>query len=437
MAAKTGNVFKAGQELQKIIGKGLWLFPLLRQYYPSLVYLFFNENDMKNKSLKQKFLPIEATTTEDGKSMLWYDYNMFDVEYDSVADIASTSAINLQTLTGDADITSEWFEAGDQILLVRKEWTTRGDNVKLKITSISGTDNEVLNVSGWPVVIDKGDRIIRLYYTQAEEAEIERGASTYAYKEYKSLFQNFGRVLSFTKTDLNKHYFFEKDAKNYVVQKIGVNINILLQEFINAIWFGSNTVVSTPQGPRPEMLGIDTAIKEVYITDKSVIVDFAGLTDDDDKIELLTDAIESTFATGAIPANEKVSVACNQRWITKMSRMKHGDIVYNDKFDGVEFKLFTIKNAFGNNIEFFHEPRLDRTNKNAVAYILPRSLMALKFREFQNLDENQNFVKAKWEVNVVRRIENIHDKARFDCFFEAATVLGGLSTSVYKKLINL
>jgi hypothetical protein len=63
--------------------------------------------------------------------------------------------------------------------------------------------------------------------------------------------------------------------------------------------------------------------------------------------------------------------------------------------------------------------------------------MALKFREFQNLDENQNFVKAKWEVNVVRRIENIHDKARFDCFFEAATVLGGLSTSVYKKLINL
>jgi hypothetical protein len=107
MTAKTGNVFKAGQELQKIIGKGLWLFPLLRQYYPSLVYLFFNENDMKNKSLKQKFLPIEATTTEDGKSMLWYDYNMFDVEYDSVADIASTSAINLQTFTGDADITSE------------------------------------------------------------------------------------------------------------------------------------------------------------------------------------------------------------------------------------------------------------------------------------------------------------------------------------------
>jgi len=47
----------------------------------------------------------------------------------------------------------------------------------------------------------------------------------------------------------------------------------------------------------------------------------------------------------------------------------------------------------------------------------------MKFRDNQNLDDKANITKAKAEISFIRKINNIHDKAQFDMFFEAATVL--------------
>ena len=88
--------------------------------------------------------------------------------------------------------------------------------------------------------LDVGDKVIRVYYVQTEEFEITRGASKYKYVEFKSYFQNFGRTVTFTKTDLNKTYLIEKDAKTYVASIFGFNMSILLQEFGKAIWLGQN-----------------------------------------------------------------------------------------------------------------------------------------------------------------------------------------------------
>jgi hypothetical protein len=52
--------------------------------------MLFDFNNMKNKSLKTKFLPMEGTITTDGKSLTWYEYSMFDVE----TPVLTTAATN-------------------------------------------------------------------------------------------------------------------------------------------------------------------------------------------------------------------------------------------------------------------------------------------------------------------------------------------------------
>jgi hypothetical protein len=70
--------------------------------------------------------------------------------------------------------------------------------------------------------------------------------------------------------------------------------------------------------------------------------------------------------------------------------------------------------------------------------MLPKSLMTLKFRQNQVLvDERGTIEAAKWEITVKRKIDNIPDVSEFYMYFEAALVLGGLSSGAYLKLENL
>ena len=172
------------------------------------------------------------------------------------------------------------------------------------------------------------------------------------------------------------------------------------------------------------MLGIDTAITQQAVSDASLVTDFTGITSDDVKIEKFMDAIEAAGASGAIQAGETLSVPCNRKFLSALGRLKKDDIIYNDKITEIDFTIYKFKNMFAQ-VEFFHEPTLDKLSQDSLAYIVPRSLMSLRFRKFQNLnDEKGTMEPAKTEITVRRKINNIYDKAQFDMFFEAATVLG-------------
>lgn len=432
--AQTWTVFTAGEQVKKMVGTGLYLYPILHRYYRSLLYLFIDYNNNKNRSLKQKLLPIEGTITEDGKSLQWFDYSMFDVEHTFTAGQINNDTLDLSALV-DVAATTAGFAEDDWIMIVRKEGSAL-PNTREQVDSLTAT-NVVLKNN---VTVEVGDRIIRLYYVQPQEVEIERGQSTFNYKEFRSYFQNFARVVSFTKTELNKNYLLESDAKQYVTSIVGLNMSILLQEFNKAVWFGQNTAVgATVAGSVPEMLGIDTAIEEMAVSDASLVIDFSslGLATDDEKVEAFMDVIEASSASGAIQPWETLSVACNRKFLSKLGRLKQDDVVYNEKITEIDFEIFKFKNMFGQ-VEFFHEPMLDRVHQWTLAYILPRSLMSMRFRQHQNLnDVNGGMIAAKSEITVIQKINNIHDKAQFDMFFEAATVLGGLSSGAYRKIINL
>lgn len=430
--SETWTTYKVGWQLQKVIGTGLYLYPILMTYYKSFIYMFLDYNKKWDKSIKTKLLPIEGTITEDGKSLTWYDYSMFDVEHTSVADIASTDTLVLTTLTWDVNETTVWFEAGDQIMIVRKEGSTLA-NERRTINSTTNV-NLVLNSV---VAIEIWDKVIRLYYVQPQEQEITRGQSLFNYKEFKSYFQNFGRVVSFTKTELNKQYLIEKDAKTYVSTIIGHNMSILLQEFGRAVWTGQNVAVwSTVAWSKPEMLGIDTAIVEMAAKDASLILDLKDVIDDNAKIEALFEAFDLSWASWAIQNGETLSIACNQKFLRALTRLKKDQLTYNDSITEINFKIFKFNSEFSS-VEFFHEPTLDKLYQGSLAYILPKSLMCMKFRDNQNLDDKANITKAKAEISFIRKINNIHDKAQFDMFFEAATVLWGLSSGAYRKIMNL
>ena len=424
---KTGKSYQVGQQLTKIEWSGLYIFPVLHKYFKNLLYMFFDFNNMKNKSLSNKLLPIEWTITEDGEALQWYDYNTFDVEIPAVAGVASAATLDVTVIANDVTTTTQGFAIGDQILVVRKEWSPL-PNARREITVLTNT---VITVDS-AVAIEAGDRIIRVYYVQAREAEITRGFSKYNYIEFKSYFQNFGREVTFKKTELNKTYLLEKDAKTYVSNIVGYNMQILLQEVCKAIWLGQNNNDSN----EPEMLGIDTAITEVAVKDPSVLVDFSTAPNDDEKLNIFMDAIEASGASGAILPGETLTIACNRKMLSALGRLKKDDVVYNDKIVEIDFTIYKFKNMFSA-VEFFHDPILDRISQSSLGYILPKSLMSLRFRKNQTLDENQNIVTDKPEIKVTKKITNIHDVAKFDMYFEVATVLGGLTSGAYRKLINL
>lgn len=416
----TGTVQTAGSVLNAVEGTGLYMFPILHKYYKHLTYLLFDYNKPGQKSLKSKFLPIEGTITTDGKSITWYDYSMFDIETLIAANAASSTTIAAAKTSG--------YEVGDTILVVRKAGSTL-TNEKRTIVSIVADTSITVNSA---VVVEKGDKVVRAFYVQEAQKEITRGASSWDYVEYKSFFQTFARTLAFEKSQLNRTYFFEKSAKEYISSMFGHNMNILLQEFNKALYLAGNV-----PGAKSEMLGIDTAIEKLATTDTSVKVDFSTAANDDAKVQMFMDAIEKAASSGATNSGDVITVVANRKFISKLGRLKKDDIVYNDKVVEIDYEVITFKNMFGS-VEVIWDPMLDTIAQWTVAYMLPKSLITLKFRQNQIVtDERGTLEAARWEITVKRKIDNIPDVSEFYMYFEAALVLGGLSSGAYLKLINL
>ena len=425
-ALQATTTYTAWEQVNKIVWKGLYLYHIMYKYHKNLMYMFFDYNQLGNKSLKQKFLPMESTTTTDGKTIEWYDYSMFDVEYKILA--ADTGNIWsktwLVTALGVA-FTTSWFALDDWILITKVNWTT----IRKKITEVV-PDTSIAWT--WPETLAAWDKIIRLYYVQPDFTAITRGQSNYKYTTYKSYFQTFARTVTFNKTDLNKNYLIETDAKTYVAQIFGHNMNLLLQEFNKAIWMGRNWDTSSWAY---EMLGIDTAIEQNITSGISTLVDFTWTADA--KIKQFMDAIENASASWAVPSWEVLIVPCNRKFLSALWALKKDSIVYNEKIEAIDFRIFKFENMFGQ-VEFFHEPMLDILSQTSLAYILPRSLMGLRFRSNQNLsDEKGGMIAGKPEISVEKQITNIRDVATFDMSFEAGMILWGLSTAVYTKMKNL
>lgn len=417
---RTGDTYTAGQLINAQIGTGIWMFPVLRKYYKHLQYLLFDYNKPGQKSLKTKFLPIDSTITSDGKSLTWYDYSMFDVETKITANAASSVTISMADTKG--------YEVGDTILVSRKPGSTLS-NEKRTITAV--VDNTSITVNS-AVVLENGDKIVRAFYVQAAHQEITRGASSWNYVEFTSFFQRFGRTINFKKEDLNRTYFFEKTAKEYITGLFAFNINILLQEFNKALYLGGNV-----PGQKSEMLGIDTAIKKEAIADPTLIVNFATDTTDDAKVKRFMAAIEDTAKSGATGPNDVITVVANHKFISAMGRLKKDDIVYNDKVAEIDYNIITFRNLFGT-VEMIVDPILDDIEQGAVAYMLPKALISCKFRQNQRVtNESGAMEAAKGEITIREKIHNIPDVSEFDMYFEASLVLGGLSSGAYRKLINL
>lgn len=416
----TGTALTAGSVLNAVEWTGLYMFPILHKYYKHLTYLLFDYNKPGQKSLKSKFLPIEGTITTDGKSITWYDYSMFDIETVVAANAATSTTLLAPKTSG--------YEVGDTILIVRKPGSTL-TNEKRTIVSIVADTSITVNST---VVVEAGDKIVRAFYVQEAQKEITRGASSWDYVEYKSFFQTFARTLAFEKSQLNRTYFFEKSAKEYISSMFAHNMNILLQEFNKALYLAGNV-----PGAKSEMLGIDTAIEKLATTDTSVKVDFSTAANDDEKVQMFMDAIEKAASSGATNSGEVITVVANRKFISKLGRLKKDDIVYNDKVVEIDYEVITFKNMFGA-VEVIWDPMLDTISQGSVAYMLPKSLITLKFRQNQVVtDERGTLEAAKWEITVKRKIDNIPDVSEFYMYFEAALVLGGLSSGAYLKLENL
>ena len=520
----SGRSVTAGEVLDAAEGTGLYMFPILHKYYKHLNYLLFDYNKPGQRSLKSKFLPIEGTMTTDGKSITWYDYSMFDIETAILVDAASSVTIAATSTTG--------YEVGDTILVVRKKGSAL-PNEKRVIASIVADTSVTFTVA---VVVEEGDKLVRAFYVQEAQTEITRWASTWNYTEYKSFFQTFARTLAFEKSQLNRTYFFEKSAKEYVSSMFAHNMNILLQEFNKALYLGWNV-----PGAKSELLGIDTAIEKIAVTDPSVKLDFntgivgkiaegsitidtaiaadtflvtinddagtavvfdtdidttatavalditnniagytatasgavisivatatwaasnhvievtatgtgavsivdlngwvtAAVATDEIRVQRFMDAIEQVSSSGATNAGETITVVANRKFISQLGRLKKEDIVYNDKIVEINYEVIKFNNMFGS-VEVIWDPMLDTISQKTLAYMLPKSLITLKFRQNQVVtDERGSMDAAKWEIAVARKIDNIPDVSEFYMYFEAALVLWGLSSGAYLKMENL
>jgi len=165
-------------------------------------------------------------------------------------------------------------------------------------------------------------------------------------------------------------------------------------------------------------------------------VDEAEATEDAKVIKFM-DAIEKASSSWATSSGEVITVLANRKFISALGRIKKDDIVYNDKVVEIDFEVIRFKNMFGS-VEVVWDPMLDTLSQRSLAYMIPKSLITLKFRQNQVInDERGSIEAAKGEITVAKKIDNIPDVSEFYMYFEAATVLGWLSSGAYLKLEDL
>lgn len=424
MATNTGASYTLGSVVQEVVGKNLRMFPVLFKQFAHLAYAFFDVKQlagMGGLTIKPKELPgIESSITVDGYSVKWLDYSLFD--FNTTVKTAGTPDSSSGFITVDVGDTSG-FSVNDTVYFVK---TANGDQLDAIVTAILDSDTVTVKlqaVNGSSVIpnvvkVAAGQAIERGFWTRNDNDEIVRPSSLYNYKEYQSFVQHFSRRIEFTKAEINKEYRYEQDAKNEAQKRFEYNLAILFQEVNKALYKGKNRGPGAGANDKMEMLGLETICSEL-----GTIKDLSGSTD---PVRDLFAEIENAFRSGSVVGNEPVMMLVNDKFLTELANSNADKVRYDKFVENLQFTVPTLSTIYGE-VDIIRDPMLNRLYSEAVAFLVPRSLIKLWVRENQDYEPKRGISRADQSVRLYPVITNLREKVLYDMEFELGLISGGMS----------
>jgi len=458
MAIKTWDwTYTLWQALTWVPGRWVWIRPILQKYYKNLMYMFFDFNTInsKSKAIKPKMLPFEDTITVNWSSIKWMQYKLDDKKCTISGVISKWAA---WVATAWAVDSSTWFAVNDLVKLVRLDnsepatwetfdWiiTAVGDWTHVTFDPLVDTDCAPLTRAT--------DKLVRTWFIRAEDSEIAERSDSFAYDTFESYFQRFWRRIKFTKTELNAQYIMEADVKDLLNQKFWYQILILLKELNRAIYEGRNiqsrTVVSQTwswttwwimlwlRKVCEECAVVLASISEswsVVVSSTTWITTVQSTASEAARIEALFQVLDACNSSSVYNPGESVTVACNQAFISNLSKFRQDKIRYTTIVNSLWFEMIKVWDVFWN-AEFFHDPILDEMYPGwSVWFFFPRSQIRLQMRKWQSVDATLNIQAAQRDIRVEKVIDNVHDISKLDMFFECWLIAWGTDTWAYRLL---
>ena len=439
-AVQAGTV-KTNDILTRIVGKWIGFMNSWVREYPWFAYLGFwpanwykmtrNINGQQAGAMYQlekftdvsfaKISKIEATISEDGKKIEWYEWESFSTS-SLVATASTTTALELVSVS--------WFAVGD-IVRTMPAAGSGGTEVQTTITAIN-TTTKVLTLA---VAVDAevGDKLLFVAPKLTIGNKVTRTVADPDSKTVITYFQKYGWSVKVDSTELNKTRLLA-DASSYASNEFNKPKMQILENIINTWFFGANV-----WGTSPEAQGIITVINEREARGQDSIFSMASITDDKAKLAELQRILNLASTAPIYSGSEKPTVFCNTEFSARVSRLLQSVLVYNDMVSkNIEYGLESLTTPYFKNINFIVLPEMDRIYGNVPkAIVFPRELVWFRVPENEYLGENGTPVKVQSSrFSVIAQPVTTNDFREYSVEYKLANIFAGQSYDNAYMLIN-
>jgi hypothetical protein len=368
----SGNIsargtYNVGDYLLAMQGKLLPMYKTFQQSYSTISkFLFDYVTDIKDGQpmtrLAIKAIPqISLAPFLNGNFVTWGEYNFRPVDFsmatqsgdfEFTVDYFDTPGVPLAhtTINGMDAVGTDYstggrgfLSVGDTILIYQtcdpKEEgcdSCCSTIIQKTITDISagGVITVESCVGEDALVLQAGDRIVRLYKSRNDGDQITNSFGILPNTAKRSYLQHFGYTVNFAKGEINMAYASENGVKDFISNRMFHSNLAMMREIGFAFYRGRNRGqaytggVFGPASINPqstETQGLITGILDANIRNPQLdlVRSMHNLITDDDKVRHILTSILAVQNSGFNRPGQKVVMVCNQQAITGLLKMNN------------------------------------------------------------------------------------------------------------------
>jgi hypothetical protein len=324
------------------------------------------------------------------------------------------------------------FEVGDKVKILYCDPTSCCEIEEFRLVTATNTGATVadnfITVDGSAITIafpntkeGCAPKVFRLYRPY-KRCDSVNGSTVFDRIEYKkSFFQHFGDKVCYTTKELHACYPHLGGAQAFVDQKNAKSAQKLFEEFLAALWYGSNVAATATTGP--ETMGVISGIKDAEVRyGIKLSRDVSCATTNDQKIQALLQEVELASRCGVNHSGEiylvgngqavKSLALMTQAWSRIMGCVpiceSNNDSMKIGKPYKVELPMFGIT------LHMYADPFLTSQYPNSsIAVMIPTDFITLHTYE-NDLNDQFKLGARQRGIFQMKDISHLYD-GQFDC----------------------
>lgn len=431
--------YKVWQLIQERINNNVRIYPVMRHHFSTLAYAFFNDvelswmdangNVISDHTMDLKKIgSVENSLTIDGEYIKWYDFTMeiFKGTIDSDATVNPTGKIYTFTLK-ETPLLAE----GDKVFLIKNistwteaEWIVTAVDVSAKTVGVyleivngaiaNGTS--AITVKAWQF-LDRGA------WMRNDGEAITRTTENSKYNDFSSYIQNFSEKMTIKKSELNKVFTLEEDAKDYVNIKFAWHVLNLINGLSAQVYKWRNKSSGAQKFEKMQMLGLEETCR-LAGTIKSLSWSSTMELD-------LRHEIHEAIRGASKMWIKKISLMLNTLFLTQLSELERDKIRYTNTVDKLSRDIPIYSTPYGD-VELLADVKMDSLYPYSAAFTVPLEFVKIWIRENQSATPKGEITKVDQSIGIIQLPYVNPEMEQFDFFFEAGLIPVGMMSGAYR-----